>query len=55
MNETRTPFTSPRLLGEVDARSAAGEGHLIHTPPVAAPPHPDSLPANGEREKLVAR
>jgi HemY protein len=42
--------TSPRERGEVDARSAAGEG-----PPSAASsqqaPHPLPLPVNGERER----
>jgi HemY protein len=42
--------TSPRLRGEVDARSASGEG-----PPQAEPseqaPHPHPLPASGERER----
>jgi HemY protein len=41
--------TSPRSRGEVDARSASGEG-----PPSAASsqpaPHPHPLPASGERE-----
>src|SRR5262249_36600918 len=41
--------TSPRSRGEVDARSASGEG-----PPSAASsqqaPHPHPLPAGGERE-----
>src|SRR5262249_48460734 len=41
--------TSPRSRGEVDARSASGEG-----PPSAASsqqaPHPPPLPAGGERE-----
>ncbi len=43
--------TSPRVRGEVDARSAAGEGG---SPPGAlaeAVPHPNPLPAGGEREK----
>jgi DNA helicase-2/ATP-dependent DNA helicase PcrA len=46
--------TSPRLRGEVGAQSAPGEGE-----PTAAPvsaeraPHPDPLPASGEREKIA--
>jgi peptide/nickel transport system ATP-binding protein len=43
--------TSPRVRGEVDARSASGEGD---SPPGALAervPHPDPLPAGGEREK----
>ena len=42
---------SPRARGEADARSAAGE---VDSPRVAlaeAPPHPDPLPAGGEREQ----
>src|SRR6516164_4986568 len=39
--------TSPRLRGEVDARSASGEGEPQRT---ESPPHPDPLPASGERE-----
>jgi DNA helicase II / ATP-dependent DNA helicase PcrA len=46
-----TSLTSPRLRGEVDARSASGEGD---SPPAALAepaPHPDPLPAkSGERE-----
>ncbi|MGB9367563.1 MAG: ATP-binding cassette domain-containing protein, partial [Xanthobacteraceae bacterium] len=49
--EDSPPVTSPRLRGEVDARSAAGEGHLSKAQAVASPPHPDPLPVNGEREK----
>src|SRR6185436_3222440 len=41
--------TSPRLRGEVDARSASGEGVQAIESPV--PPHPDPLPASGERER----
>jgi peptide/nickel transport system ATP-binding protein len=44
-------FTSPRLRGEVAARSAAGEGSY---PPALSPaeaaPHPGLLPAGGEKE-----
>jgi DNA helicase-2/ATP-dependent DNA helicase PcrA len=49
-------FTSPRLRGEVDARSASGEGVAESTSPSAfavSPPHPDPLPASGEREKTA--
>jgi L-cysteine S-thiosulfotransferase len=42
--------TSPRLRGEVDARSASGEGDSPNTEIVESPPHPDPLPASGERE-----
>jgi peptide/nickel transport system ATP-binding protein len=57
--EAAAALTSPRVRGEVDARSAAGEGD---SPPVAlveGTPHPSPLrassarldPAGGEREK----
>jgi peptide/nickel transport system ATP-binding protein len=47
-----TPLTSPRARGEVDARSAAGEGVSPRVALVEAAPHPDPLPAkSGEREK----
>src|SRR6185437_6860366 len=44
-------LTSPRVRGEVGAQSAPGEGD---SPPVALverAPHPDPLPAGGEREQ----
>ncbi|MDA9404713.1 ATP-dependent helicase [Bradyrhizobium sp. CCBAU 45389] len=44
-------FASPRLRGEADARSAAGEGDSPSTELVETPPHPDLLPASGEKEK----
>ena len=44
-------FTSPRLRGEVDAQSASGEGDSPPAALVETPPHPDPLPASGEREK----
>jgi peptide/nickel transport system ATP-binding protein len=40
-------LTSPRLRGEVDARSASGEGEPASESLI--PPHPDPLPASGER------
>ncbi|MFO1100652.1 MAG: excinuclease ABC subunit UvrA [Xanthobacteraceae bacterium] len=43
--------TSPRLRGEVDARSASGEGQIRATQDDSKPPHPDPLPARGEREQ----
>jgi DNA helicase-2/ATP-dependent DNA helicase PcrA len=53
----RTQNTSPRARGEVDARSAADEGAPelpeLMAPgaePPSAPPHPNPLPARGERE-----
>src|SRR5262245_53689261 len=42
---------SPRLRGEADARSAAGEGDSPHTEAAENPPHPTPLPAGGERER----
>jgi DNA helicase-2/ATP-dependent DNA helicase PcrA len=39
--------TSPRSRGEVDARSASGEGDW---PSAESPPDPNPLPASGERE-----
>src|SRR5256885_14713443 len=43
---------SPRLRGEADARSAAGEGDSPRVPLAEAAPHPDPLPAkSGEREQ----
>ncbi|MGX1320548.1 superfamily I DNA/RNA helicase [Bradyrhizobium sp. USDA 377] len=45
-------FASPRLRGEADAQSAAGEGDSPHTELVEAAPHPDPLPVkDGERER----
>jgi peptide/nickel transport system ATP-binding protein len=40
---------SPRVRGEADARSAAGEGLSPRTPPVEAAPHPDPLRASSAR------
>jgi len=48
---TAPAVTSPRLRGEVDARSAAGEGDSPRFALAETPPHPDSPPASGEREK----
>jgi DNA helicase-2/ATP-dependent DNA helicase PcrA len=47
-------LTSPRLRGEDDARSASGEGDSPQTALVEGAPHPDPLPAGGEREKSAA-
>ena len=44
-------FTSPRVRGEVDTRSVAGEGALQLPERAETPPHPDPLPASGERER----
>jgi hypothetical protein len=43
-------LTSPRKRGEVDARSASGEGDSPTLRQAENPPHPDPLPASGERE-----
>ena len=53
-SQPRALATSPRLRGEVDARSASGEGDSPSTELLDTPPHPDPLPASGEREPLVA-
>ncbi|WP_426439433.1 dipeptide ABC transporter ATP-binding protein [Bradyrhizobium genosp. P] len=46
---------SPRVRGEADARSAAGEGDSPSTALVEAAPHPNPLPAkSGAREKESA-
>jgi uncharacterized protein DUF3306 len=42
--------TSPRLRGEVGSRSDPGEGGSQQAQPAESPPHPDPLPASGERE-----
>src|SRR3989440_7083096 len=45
-------LTSPRSRGEVDARSAWGEGESPPAQSAEAAPHPDPLPVkDGEREK----
>ena len=43
--------TSPRLRGEVDVRSTSGEGEPPRAGAADRAPHPDPLPASGEREK----
>jgi peptide/nickel transport system ATP-binding protein len=45
--------TSPRLRGEVSAQSALGEGGSLQVGSDENPPHPDPLPASGEREKAA--
>jgi hypothetical protein len=44
-------FTSPRLRGEVGLRSNPGEGDSPSIRLAESPPHPDPLPASGEREQ----
>jgi DNA helicase II / ATP-dependent DNA helicase PcrA len=51
---TSAQFTSPRARGEVDARSAPDEGALQLPEPAERPPHPNPLPASGEREPAAA-
>src|SRR5262245_16738746 len=46
----RTRFTSPRLRGAVGLRSNPGEGDSQRARSAENPPHPDLLPARGERE-----
>ncbi len=43
--------TSPRARGEGGARSASGEGVSRKSKNADRPPHPDPLPASGERER----
>ncbi|MEH2494698.1 peptide/nickel transport system ATP-binding protein [Bradyrhizobium sp. AZCC 1678] len=51
--EEEAVSASPRARGEVDARSAAGEGDSPRTALSEAAPHPDPLPAkSGEREEV---
>jgi len=45
------PLTSPRLRGEVGLQSNPGEGEPTSQPvSTESPPHPNPLPASGERE-----
>jgi len=44
-------LASPRVRGEADTRSVAGEGGSPSTVLAESPPHPDPLPASGAREK----
>ncbi|HET7889573.1 MAG TPA: ABC transporter ATP-binding protein [Bradyrhizobium sp.] len=44
--------TSPRLRGEVGAPSAPGEGDSLQARSLENHPHPNPLPASGEREKV---
>jgi DNA helicase-2/ATP-dependent DNA helicase PcrA len=56
LSQAPSSLTSPRLRGEVDARSASGEGVAEPTSHAAfgdTPPHPDPLPASGERENIA--
>jgi peptide/nickel transport system ATP-binding protein len=49
--EDEAALASPRTRGEADARSAAGEGDSPSIALADVAPHPDPLPAGGEREK----
>jgi DNA helicase-2/ATP-dependent DNA helicase PcrA len=49
--QSPTSPTSPRLRGEVDTRSASGEGDPPLAVISAALPHPNAPPASGAREK----
>lgn len=58
LSQAPSSFTSPRLRGEVDTlgsaiarQSVTGEGDSPQTALVETPPHPDLLPASGEKEK----
>jgi len=44
-------LTSPRVRGEAGAQSAPGEGDLPQSALAEVAPHPNPLPASGEREK----
>src|SRR5262249_37037095 len=47
-------FTSPPLRGEGDrAPRGRGGGALRESEPEERPPHPDPLPASGEREQVI--
>ena len=50
--EEATAFASPRVRGEADARSAAGEGDSPQAVLAESPPHPNPFPARGEREQV---
>jgi DNA helicase-2/ATP-dependent DNA helicase PcrA len=52
---TSAQITSPSVRGEVDARSAADEGALQPPEQAERPPHPNPLPASGEREERAAK
>ncbi|MGE0285060.1 MAG: ATP-dependent helicase [Bradyrhizobium sp.] len=51
LSQAPSSLTSPRLRGEVDARSASGEGDSPIAALAGTTPHPDPLPASGEWEK----
>jgi DNA helicase II / ATP-dependent DNA helicase PcrA len=47
----RSSTPSPRLRGEGDTQSVSGEGSLLPAQLAERPPHPNALPASGEREQ----
>jgi peptide/nickel transport system ATP-binding protein len=49
--EDALSLTSPRVRGEVGTRSGPGEGDSPRVALADRAPHPDPLPASGEREK----
>jgi len=51
LSPTSPSSTSPRLRGEVGLRSNPGEGDSPRVAFAESAPHPDPLPAGGEREK----
>ncbi|MEZ2147249.1 ABC transporter ATP-binding protein [Bradyrhizobium sp. DN5] len=51
--EEGVSFASPRVRGEADAQSAAGEGNSPSTAVVEAAPHPNALSASEARRDLV--
>ena len=44
-------LTSSRLRGEVESQSESREWDYCDREPIVSPPHPDPLPASGERER----
>ena len=53
LRDDRSIFASPRLRGEADTRSVAGEGDSPRTVLWESAPHPDLLPASGEKGRAV--
>jgi len=51
--EEAASSASPRVRGEAGAQSAPGEGGSQHGWSPENPPHPNPLPASGEREKIA--
>src|SRR5262249_13847373 len=53
LRDSRSMLASPRLRGEADTRSVAGEGDSPRTVLLEGAPHPDLLPASGEKGRCV--